>query len=49
MTMELDDDLGEGTSKSTDALNNGYARLSLLELESRATEWPGGASWCLSD
>lgn len=43
MTMELDHDLGEGTSRSTNGVGNSYACPSLLEREARAIEWPGGA------
>lgn len=46
MTTELDDDPDGSTRKAVDASNDTIARLSMLELESRAVEWPGGGSGC---
>lgn len=50
MVMELDHDLGEGTSASVNAQLNGNAPAThLMELEARAAEWPGGVLSTLSD
>lgn len=40
--MEVDGDLGEGTSRAIASLNGHSVTLSLRELEARAVEWPGG-------
>lgn len=50
MVMELDHDLGEGTSASVNAqLNGSTPATHLIELEARAVDWPGGELSTFSD